>query len=153
LASEADNSKEPSEKRTEPRYPTDDIVAVNVLQDPKISQLAKVCNISRSGLQLELKISIPAGLTIEIVTSRKLALIGEVRYCVQSRGGFHAGVLIHDTVLPTRAAGLHADADQLRAYISGQGLATADFFRIKRHLEACSNCRAHLSGTFESTHD
>jgi PilZ domain len=155
LASEADNNpSEPSEKRAEPRYPTDDIVAVNVPQDPKSSQHAKVCNISRSGLQLELKTAIPAGHTIEIITARRnLALVGEIRYCVESHGGFRAGVLIRDTVLPTAAAEQHADADQLATYLSGQGLATADFFRIKKHLETCNDCRGRLSGTLESTRE
>jgi len=150
MASETDNSGPPSEKRAEPRYPTDDIVTVNVFQDPKSSQLAKVRNISRSGLQLELQTAIPAGLTIEIVTPRKLALFGEIRYCVESGDAFRAGVLIRDTVLPTVAAQQHVDADQHAAYVSGQGLATAEFFRIKKHLETCNECRARLSGAFES---
>jgi hypothetical protein len=153
LASEADNPSQPSEKRAEPRYPTDELVAVNVPQDPKLSQIAKVRNISRSGLQLELRKAIPAGITIEIVTSRKLALFGEIRYCVESHDAFRAGVLIRDTVLPTTAAEQHVDAEQLAAYVSGQGLATADFFRIKKHLETCNDCRARLSGAFESTRE
>jgi hypothetical protein len=136
-----------AEQRKEPRYATDDLIEVGVLPHlhPRLS--GKILNVSRSGLQLELRSELHPGTEIQVMTRGKLVVFGEVRYCRQSSDVFHIGVRIQDAVVPALDAEKHLHEDELSLYIRGHGLTAAGFVRTKKHLERCPECRKRLTET------
>lgn len=133
------------ERRAESRYPTDNIVEVWIMLDPNSSQQAKVLNVSRSGLRLELRRALPVGTAVEVITPLKLRVLGVIRYCRQSGEVFHAGVRIQMTIMGSVSGAEHLDDNQMSAYAARQGLSMPDFFRLQKHLETCESCRSRLA--------
>jgi hypothetical protein len=135
------------DNRRDARYPTNEPVKVSVAPYQQ-NHDAKILNVSRHGLQLELDCSLPRSARVEILnTAASLVIFGEIRYCNQTGELFHIGVLIHDAIFAKPLSGEHADDDQLSLYVAGHGLSAAEVLRLKQHLEGCSKCRSALAET------
>lgn len=139
-----------AEKRRETRYPTNDPAEVQFLPSTGVGLPAKVIDISRSGLRLELETTLGRGTRIEIlILPRKLVLFGEVRYCRRSGNVFHAGVLIEGVVPPESDRTKHIHDDDLALYALGKGLTAPEVLRIKDHLMQCDHCVKRLGESIE----
>ena len=149
MGSQNDFSPEQTDKRRESRYPTKDDVEVSIMPHADKRHKAKVLNVSRSGLQLELQIELQPGMMVQVVTPRRLVIFGEVRYCRVFGGVFHAGIHIEDTILSSSYLEQHASEDELALYATERGLTTMAFFRVKKLLERCPECRARLQESSE----
>ena len=91
-----------TEKRREPRYPTNDPADVQILPRTGIHLPAKVVDISKSDMRLELEMPLGTGARIRVlILPSKLAVLGDVRYCRKSGNRFHVGLAIVDVVSPT----------------------------------------------------
>jgi hypothetical protein len=134
-----------SDKRQDARYPTNDTVTVSVAPFQK-NLPARILNVSRHGLQLELSCQLPPVTRLEILITNGV-IFGETRYCNQSGEVFHIGVLIHDAVFTNPSTGKHIDDDLLSLYLAGRGLSAAEVLRVKDHLDVCSKCRTALADT------
>src|SRR5271169_48886 len=84
------------ERRHEARYPTNDPAEIRILplNGPRLP--STVVDVSRSGLRLELATQLARGLQVEVVLPAKVAVLGEVRYCLRVGAVFHIGVRIQD---------------------------------------------------------
>lgn len=132
------------DNRQDARYPTNEAVTVSVAPYQE-NHAAKILNVSRHGLQLELGCPLPDGARVEILTTAEgVVIFGEIRYCNQSGDLFHIGVLIHDAIFAKPLTGEHADDDELSLYAAGRGLGAAEVLRLKEHLEGCGKCRSAL---------
>jgi hypothetical protein len=81
------------EKRHEHRYATSD--PAEVLPSDGLVLTAKIVDVSRSGLGIEIERPLPKSSLVEIASpDHKLVIFGEVRYCKPSGVRFHIGVLI-----------------------------------------------------------
>ena len=139
-----------AEKRREARYPTNDDADVQLLPSTGIHLPAKVIDISRSGLRLELETMLGRGIRIEVlILPRELAIFGEVRYCRRSGNRFHVGVAIDGVVSPTPDHGEHIHDDQLGLYALGKGLTVPEVLRVKNHLVECDHCVKRLGESIE----
>jgi Putative zinc-finger/PilZ domain len=132
------------EKRQETRYPTNDSVKV-CLPPSQLKHAAKILNVSRHGLQLELNCSLPNRGRVEILTTASVAIIGEIRYCNPTSAVFHVGVLIHDVVFAKPPGSQHINDDQASLYLAGRGLSAVEVLRVKEHLEGCATCSSALA--------
>jgi len=134
----------PADKRKEPRYPTNDRVAINLLPLRNQSLRATILNVSRSGLQLEVSEEIAVGTIVEVLTPAKFAAIGEVRYCRPWGTTFRAGVRVDDAILPPSEARRHMTDDELSLYNAGRGLTASQVIHATKHLSNCAACRDRL---------
>ena len=135
------------DNRQDARHPTDEAVTMSVALYQQ-NHAAKILNVSRHGLQLELGCPLPEGARVEILTTAEgVVIFGEIRYCNQTGELFHIGVLIHDAIFAKPVTGEHADDDQLSLYAAGRGLGAAEVLRLKEHLDGCAKCRSALSET------
>jgi hypothetical protein len=133
--------------RQDARYPTNEAVTVSVAPYQQ-NHAARVLNVSRHGLQLELGCPLPDGARVEILTTAEgVVIFGEIRYCNQTGELFHIGVLIHDAIFAKPLTGEYADDDQLSLYAAGRGLGAAEVLRLKEHLDGCAKCRSALGET------
>jgi hypothetical protein len=68
-----------------------------MLMHPTMSDLfpARILDLSTGGLKAEVSQFLFAGATL-LILRKHTVTIGEVRYCIQSGKGFHAGVSIQD---------------------------------------------------------
>lgn len=156
------------ERRREPRYPTSDPATVDVPSEKITALAAVVVDVSKSGLRLHLKQSIGRGMQVKITLSPDVAIFGEVRYCRRAATGFHAGILVRDSVFPALHTGrhLHSDADrhlqpeadqhlqpdpgrhlkedELSFYLVGKGLTLAETIRLTAHLVNCKACQTRV---------
>jgi Putative zinc-finger/PilZ domain len=142
-------NREPAKKdnRQDARYPTNEAVTVS-LAPYQQNHAAKILNVSRHGLQLELGCPLPDGARVEILTTAAgVVIFGDIRYCNQTGELFHVGVLIHDAIFAKPLTGEHADDDQLSLYAAGYGLGAAEVLRLKEHLDGCAKCRSALAET------
>ena len=133
--------------RREARYPTNDAVKVSVAPHQE-QHAAKIVNISRRWLRLELGCLLPTRTRIEILTTAGLAIFGEIRYCHRDGELFYAGVAIHDAIFAKPDTG-HIDDDRLALYGAGRGLSAPEVLRVKEHLEKCAECQATLAETLK----
>jgi len=143
-----DSKSDGDEKRSEARYPTNDPVKVR-LAPYEQTLIAKILNISRHGLQLELNCALPNRVRVDIVTAAGAAIFGETRYCRQTGELFHVGVLIQDAIFAKFTAGEHIGDAHLSLYVAGRGLSAAEALRAEFHLEECGKCRSALAETSE----
>jgi len=138
---ELNSEMKENENRKEERYPTNDMVRVVVISFEE-KHAAKILNVSKSGVQLELATPLPPQATIEILTADGVAIFGEVKYCRAAGRMYHAGIYIDDTIFMPRLEHIHEDA--LLQYAKGRGLAVHALLRIEAHLEHCEQCRSAL---------
>src|SRR5260370_33780253 len=83
------------ERRSESRYPTRDVVEVQILENDGLCRIAAtILDVSRSGLRIEVRSPIAKGSHVEIVLGRALVVFGAVRYCRRSGAAVYAGSLI-----------------------------------------------------------
>jgi hypothetical protein len=136
------------DNRQDARYPTNEAATVSIAPYQE-NHAAKILNVSRHGLQLELGCPLPHGARVEVLPEAGVMIFGEIRYCNQTGELFHVGVLIHDAIFAKPLPGAHADDDQLSLYVAGHGLRAAEVLRVKEHLVGCSKCRAALAETSE----
>ena len=136
-----------TERRREPRYPTNDPAAVEVLpgRSPKIGAL--LTDVSRSGVCLRLKTFLPVGSSVKIWLQSKTVMIGKVRYCRPRGAGFDAGILIEDLVYNPDAQALHLHDDEISLYLGGNRVTVAEVIRLKNHLGCCESCRRRVAVT------
>ena len=144
-------SVDTEDKRREARYRTNDAVKI-IVGTASQRQNAKILDVSRNGLQLEVGFFLFPGSRVEILTANGVVIFGEIRYCNQASERFHAGVLIHDAIFGKSPISEHIDDDQLALYVAGPGLSAVDVLRIKQHLERCDSCRAALVKITELVH-
>jgi PilZ domain len=84
------------ESRQEPRYPTNDPAIMQVLcPKPQCYLDVQILDVSKQGMKLELTKFLNPG-TIVQVRLDKTCILGEVRYCVQVKDVFYAGILIEN---------------------------------------------------------
>jgi anti-sigma factor RsiW len=96
----AQNRQEPrvalSDRRQEPRMPTDDPGSMRVLH-PLVGDWASVqiLDASRGGTRVRTGAYVAAGTLVQLRIKDSVAL-GEIRYCVPAGDAFHAGIQIQD---------------------------------------------------------
>ena len=134
------------DNRQDARYATNEAVTVSVAPYQQ-NHAAKILNVSRHGLQLELESPLLDEARVEILTTEGVVIFGEIRYCNQTGELFQIGVLIHDAIFAKPVTGEHADDDQLSLYAAGRGLGAAEVLRLKEHLDGCAKCRSALGET------
>jgi hypothetical protein len=91
------------EKRREHRIPSDDpgqMQTFSPYSQEKI--LVRVADVSRNGLKVRSPQSVGRGMIVQVHV-REAIILGEVRYCIESRGEFEAGIQIQDVVPKHRA--------------------------------------------------
>lgn len=99
--------------RQEPRFEVHEAVKVTVLNVPTHPLVdGRVSDLSRSGLGLELVTPIPAGCSVKVELT-SMVVLGEVKHCKKTEGGFKAGVQI-ETVLDRRATAPERPAPRKR---------------------------------------
>jgi hypothetical protein len=134
------------ERRSEARYPTEDLVEVQILGTGSLCRVtATILDVSRSGLRLELSSTIAKGSQVEIIVPRRLSIFGEVRYCRRFRELVHAGILIQQVICPRSLAVHHIHDDALALYLVGKGLTVPEVIGLKEHLILCEACQIRLA--------
>ena len=143
---------EPSgiERRREPRYPCNDPVMVRVTPGDGNRIPAKLVDVSKSGLRLEIAVPLLKGSEIEIVLSKQIAIFGKIRHCRRSGDNYHAGVLIQEAFYSSKAND-HVSDDQLGNYLTGNGLTLTQVIKVRDHLALCSTCRLRMVSTYTLT--
>jgi PilZ domain len=136
-----------TERRREPRYPCNDPVVVRILPGDGSRVPAKLLDVSRSGLRLEIGVSLLKGAEIEIVLSKQIAIFGKVRHCRRVGDVFHAGVLIQEAFYSSKTSD-HVSDDQLGSYLTGNGLTLTQVIKVRDHLALCSTCRLRMVETY-----
>jgi hypothetical protein len=152
ISSDSDDSDLASskgEQRQDRRYATDDNAQVTVLPDGEQRLAARILNVSRSGVQVQLDTALEKGTQVEVVITGRASIVGEIRYCLKVGERFRAGVVIYDAVFPSTQASEHIDHDRLSLYVAGQGLTASELLSIKDHLTKCVECRSALANTTE----
>ena len=138
------------EKRSEPRYQTNDPATVQILPIDETRRPAVVLNVSRSGLKLGLHAPIPKGIEVKICLPERVVVFAEVRYCQRIEGLYHAGVLIHDVIHLGLPPWRHISEGELGLYVVGKGLATTEILNLREHLMQCDSCRTRLNDLDET---
>jgi len=134
------------ERRSEARYPTRDVVEVQILENGNLDRVAAtIVDVSRSGLRLELRSPIAKGSQVEIILGRALVIFGEVRYCRRGGEAVYAGILIQQVIHPRPLTGEHINEDVLSCYLVGKGLTVPEVIGLKEHLMLCEACRIRLA--------
>lgn len=132
------------EKRRERRYPTNDPVHVRKFPFAADTIPAKIVDVSRSGMKLELGTPLLRDVKVEVtMLASKAVIFGEVRHCRRSGAVYHAGVLIEDVVQPASDK-THVNVDDMSLYVVGKGLSAADVLRVEEHLSRCPACKTRL---------
>lgn len=133
------------DKRSERRYPTNDAVEVIAYPYNGTPVPAKIIDVSRSGMKVELPTPFARGTRIEVLmVSSALAVFGEVRYCRESGPVYQLGMLIEDVVQP-KPDTRHLNEDDISLYIVGKGLSAAEVLRIEDHLSKCVPCKLRVT--------
>jgi hypothetical protein len=132
------------ERRREPRYPTREPVEVEGALGKGQRLAGFVLDVSRSGLQLELKSPIGKGTKIKITFPAQIIVFGDVRYCRSEGTVFQAGVLIEKVLYSSHAADRHLQNAELNLLISGEGLTAAKLIELRKHLIHCKACESRL---------
>lgn len=136
------------DKRVESRYPTGDAVEVQILEKDSCFRVeATMVDVSRSGLRIVTVAGIPKGTHVEIVSPRRLAIFGEVRYCRRVDGLYHQGILIENVIRAHPLREQHIPDDILSLYLIGKGLTMPEIIGMKEHLLECAACQVRLGET------
>ncbi len=134
------------ERRSEARYPTRDVVEIQILEKGSLCRVAAtILDVSRSGLRIEVGSPIAKGSQVEIILGRTLIIFGEVRYCRRSGEVVYAGVLIQQVVRARPLADEHIHEDVLSLYLVGKGLTVPEVIGLKEHLILCEACQIRLA--------
>ncbi len=133
------------EKRREVRYPCSDPAELRVAKGDGTVFPAKLLDISRTGLRLELGVSLQVHAEVVITLHKQAVLFGTVRHCREVNGGFSAGIQISDVVYADTLENGHVRRDLLERYLAGKGLVTSEVLSVREHLRHCRSCRAHLT--------
>ena len=89
-------AEEPSERRREPRYPTDRLTLVHILGRTLAEPiLCRILDYSGTGLRIRTQKPIPPGTGIR-VSLRESFAIAKVCYCNPAEGGFDHGILVEE---------------------------------------------------------
>ena len=131
------------DRRREARYPCNKAVEVRNLTKNGARFPARITEISRSGLRLELQASVSKGAQIEILMSKEVAIFGKVRHCRAVGEKYQAGIQIEETYYASEEAE-HLSAVQLTRYVSGTGLTIPQAIRVREHLAHCDACRLRM---------
>lgn len=132
-----------ADRRREARYPCNKAVQVRNLTKNEARLSARIIEISRSGLRLELPAPVTKGAQVEILMSKEVAIFGKVRHCGAVGEKYQAGVQIEETYYASEESE-HISAVQLTRYVSGTGLTIPQAIRIREHLAHCDACRLRL---------
>ena len=89
------------ERRRSPRAPANDPALIKLIH-PSVSESlpARVLDVSKDGLKVEVSQRLEAGMTVQIILERSIA-IAEVRYCIRAGEAYYAGVSIQDVFART----------------------------------------------------
>ena len=106
-------SAEASDRRREPRYPTDGRTEITVLQTGQTRNLeGRTVNVSKSGLRVRLPEPLEVGLKLRVKFGRVLAF-GSVRWCRQlDNGYFDVGIRIGHTMAHSLVASVREAAEE-----------------------------------------
>jgi len=134
------------ERRSEARYPTCDVVEVQILEKGNLCRVAAtIVDVSRSGLRIEVRSPIAKGSQVEIILARALVIFGEVRYCRRGGEAVYAGILIQQVVPARPLADEHIHDEVLSLYLVGKGLTVPEVIGLKEHLILCEACKIRLA--------
>jgi hypothetical protein len=136
-----------SEHRKEARYPTHDAAEVRVLPSNGRHLQATIVDISKSGVRLELGMTLLKGSRVEITSRGKLVIFGEVRYCRRVGGVYQAGILIEGVVTPSNDKESHLLEEEIDLYVIGRGLEIPEVLRAKEHISKCDECSRRVAVT------
>ncbi len=101
-------------RRKEFRYPTHELVQINLLPGRSDPFPATVIDVAKSGLRLELVRPLPRCSRIEILFSTsELPISGEVRYCHGFDGVYYARIFIDEVVHSRPLPGEHLHDDEI----------------------------------------
>ena len=95
-------------KRSAPRYTWQSAVTIEILDDSDDADIyATTRDISAGGLGIRTRSRLAAGTLVRISTdATDESLLGRVRHCSESLGGFYVGIAFEsDTPAPRRTAG------------------------------------------------
>jgi len=128
-----------AEKRRDLRYPSHVSVEVRIFPSDGSRIAATLVDVSLSGLQLEIDVTLPKGAQIEILLSTQLAVFGEVRHCRRVGAKYRAGILILQAFYASQS-GEHVSNELIKRYLTRNGLSLAEVLRVREHLTLCSAC-------------
>lgn len=135
------------EKRRERRYPTNDPAKIKVSPFTAAPVPAKIVDVSRSGMKLELNTPLQRESRIEVMMlTSKAVIFGEIRYCRRFGSVYHAGVLIED-VVQSKPDTKHLAEDEISLYVVGKGLTAAEVIHVEEHLLRCDSCKQRMVDT------
>ncbi len=134
------------ERRSEARYPTRDVVELQILEKGSLCRVAAtIVDVSCSGLRMEVRSPIAKGSQVEIILGRALVIFGEVRYCRRGGEAVYAGILIQQVVHARPLPDEHINDDVLSCYLVGKGLTVTEVIGLKEHLILCEACKIRLA--------
>jgi hypothetical protein len=138
-------SHPPTDRRREPRYPTNDPAKIRSLEawDDPVRFAGTVLDVSRNGMRVEVMKSLPIGIRVEVILI-KASVFGEIRYCRRVSLAYHVGIAIEDVFFPPSTSFDHIHDDQLSLYVAGKGLKASETIRMQSHLRSCTDCRTRL---------
>ena len=132
------------ERRREARYPCNDPAEVRMVPGDGSRVAATVLEVSRSGMRLELTVSVAKGSQLEIFLPKQVVIFGQVRYCRRAGAKYHAGVLIQEAFYSRSENNEHASDEQIRQYLAGHGLTLPRVIAVRDHLARCEGCRRRM---------
>ena len=132
------------DRRREVRYPCRDSADVRSLDDLGASHKATVVDISRSGLRIQVGVHLAKESHVEIVIHKHAIIFGEVRYCRTYGEGFHLGILIEQVFYSNAHHADHLSDEQLRLYLSGDGLSAREALTVAQHVRVCRSCSTRM---------
>jgi hypothetical protein len=97
------------DKRCEPRFATDQTIAITTLGDCRVRQTARVKNCSGSGLGLVVPVAISAGILVRIELEDSI-LLGEAMYSRPLPDGYFVGVQLEQAISGLRELRCQAQA-------------------------------------------
>ncbi|HEX6894588.1 MAG TPA: PilZ domain-containing protein [Bryobacteraceae bacterium] len=138
-----------ADRRREARYPCNKAVQVRNLTQNEARLSARIIEISRSGLRLELPAPVTKGSQVEILMSKEVAIFGKVRHCRAVGEKYHAGVQIEEVYYASQNAE-HLSTVHLTKYVSGTGLTIPQAIRVREHLAHCDACRLRMVESYST---
>lgn len=88
------------DKRRQKRYATSEIVDVCLLDMNNVRLTGTLRDISKSGMRVELNMSVQVGDRLEVLLRNKAIIFAEVRYCRNSGAFYQVGASIDDVYYP-----------------------------------------------------
>ena len=128
-----------ADRRRDLRYPSHVPVEIRVFPSDGSRIAATLTDISLSGLQLEIDVTLPKGAQIEVLLSKQLAVFGEVRHCRRSGKKYRAGILILQAFYALQSEE-HISNELIKTYLAANGLSLSEVLRVREHLTVCKAC-------------